>query len=151
MLLQCKEAYSAVWVGGVMHVIYRMFVFFGLSQYLIRILPPSFLAHWLNVIGLFILRQCFFRPPPSTETWVSGTSQKLPICHTVSIYVYWRMTMRMRFHACFLFDVVMYMSGWWRGWCWRVLEIDCTRWFIGRCVFLCVWKLGGSLVKVLAR
>ncbi len=64
----------------------------------------------------------------------------------------------MRFHAFwlpkFLFDGVMWgrwlpkflfdgvMWGRWRGGCWRMREIEWTRW---RCVVVCVCKLGGSL------
>jgi hypothetical protein len=41
-----KVVSQYVWVDGLMYVICRMFAFFGLSQYfLIRALPPSFLAH----------------------------------------------------------------------------------------------------------
>jgi hypothetical protein len=41
----------------------------------------------VNVIGLFFLRQCFTRLPISTETSISGTSRKLPLCIGVSQYV----------------------------------------------------------------
>ncbi len=42
----------------------------------------------------FFLRQCLILLPPSTESSISGTSRKLPICEIVSQYVYWRMTWR---------------------------------------------------------
>ena len=38
----------------------------------------------VNVIGLLFLLQCFIRLPSSTETSVSGTSRKLPLCMQVS-------------------------------------------------------------------
>ena len=41
----------------------------------------------VNVIGLLFLRQCLLMLPPSTETWISGTSGVLPLCPEVSQYV----------------------------------------------------------------
>jgi hypothetical protein len=71
-------------IGGVMYVVRRMFVYFGLSQYLISVLPPSILAYWL---WLQLVRKCSCLLPPSTETSISGTSRKLPLWKEVSQYV----------------------------------------------------------------
>jgi hypothetical protein len=98
-----------VWVSGVMYVVRRMFVldtkhsplpsgtiflywimfvFFGLSQYCDQGSSAFFsCALTVNVIGLLFLRQCFGVLPPSTQTSISGTSRKLPLCNLVSQYV----------------------------------------------------------------
>ncbi len=70
-------------------IIWRMFAFFGLSQYiLIRALSVFFsFALTVNVIGLLFLRQCLNGLPPSTEISISGTWRKLPLCLKVSQHV----------------------------------------------------------------
>ncbi len=84
-----------VWFGGLVYVIWGMFAFFGLFQYLDQGSSTFFsCALAMSVIGLLFLRQCFIRLPHSTETSISGTSRKLPLCNLVSQYVYWRMSWR---------------------------------------------------------
>ncbi len=95
MLLWFKEIHSGVCVGGVMYVIWRMFAYFGLSQYVDQGFSAFFSCTLtVNVIGLLFLWQCFFRLPLSTETSSSGTSRMWPLCIKVSRYVYWRMAWR---------------------------------------------------------
>jgi hypothetical protein len=62
-----------------------MFAFFGLLQYSDQGSSAFFsCALTVNEIGLLFLRQCFGMLPPSTETSISGTSRKLPLCEKVS-------------------------------------------------------------------
>ncbi len=118
-----------------------------------------------NVIGLLYLRQCFNLHPPSTETSISGTLRKLPICFKVSQCVQWRMTWRDESSCYYVIkgfcrgfgfggggEDCGRWSRWWRGGgCWRTRLIKGTRCFIGRCVVSCVqveWLVrGGSECK----
>jgi hypothetical protein len=64
-----------------------LFAFVGQSQYCDQGSSAFFsCAQTVNVIGLLFLRQCFIRLLASTETSISGTSRKLPLCGKVSQY-----------------------------------------------------------------
>jgi hypothetical protein len=116
-------------------IIWRMFAFFGLFEYFDQGSSANFsCALTVNVICLLFLQQCFERLLNSTETSVSGTSRKLPICLVVSQYAYLRLTWR-DVNSWFCdWRVQSEVWGWWwwcavkmvERWCWRMREIECT-------------------------
>jgi hypothetical protein len=65
------------------------FAFFRLFEYFAPGSSAFFSGGLLtvNIMGLLFLRQCFGALKNSTETSISGTSRKLPICLLVSKYV----------------------------------------------------------------
>ncbi len=76
-------------------VIWRMFAFFGLSQYFDQGSSAFFsCALTVNVISLLFLQQWITLFRPSMKTSISGTSRKLPICLIVSNNVHRRKTWR---------------------------------------------------------
>jgi hypothetical protein len=132
MLLWFKEVDSGFGlVEWCIHVIWRMFAFFGLSQYSDQGSSAFYsCALTVNVIGRHFLHQCFTRLPSSTETSISGTSRELPICNLVSKYengLTWR-----EFMLLWLEGSVGGLGWWWCDvkmvgrWCWRMREIECT-------------------------
>ncbi len=79
-----------VWFDGVMYLIWGMFAFYGLSHYFDQGSSACFPCALTvkNIICVLFLLQCFLLLSPSTETSISGTSPKLPLCEVVSQYVY---------------------------------------------------------------